>query len=81
MSDTNNDKSKFKLIIIITLIAVVFISAGIYIGYFQNNKRIIGKAIDNIKTDITKYYLPEYDNLSKFDTFTMNNDIKFNILY
>ena len=58
MSDTNNDKSKFKLIIIITLIAVVFISAGIYIGYFQNNKRIIGKAIDNIKTDITKYYLP-----------------------
>lgn len=79
MSDTNNDKSKLKLIIIITLIAVVFISAGIYIGYFQNNKRIIGKAIDNIKTDITKYYLPEYDNLSKFDTFTMNNDIKFNI--
>ena len=56
MSDTNNDKSKFKLIIIITLIAsVVLISAGIYIGYFQNNKRIIGKAIDNIKTDITKY--------------------------
>ena len=79
MSDTNNVKSKLKLIIIITLVAVVLISAGIYIGYFQNNKRIIGKAINNIKTDITKYYLPEYDNLSKFDTFTMNNDIKFNI--
>lgn len=77
--DVANNKSNSKVVIIIAIIAIVLIGVGVYIGYFQNDKRIIGKAIDNIKTDITKYYLPEYDNLDKFDTFTMSSVIKFNV--
>lgn len=79
--ETTIDKQKRvnpKLIVIL-IIALILMVIGIYVLYFQNNKRVIGKAIDNIKNDTEKYFSPKNSDQNVGDNYTSETDFKFNI--
>lgn len=79
-TNTNNTKKQIsKKTIIVIAIAVILIGIGLWIYYFQSNKRIIAKGIDNISTTITDKLLMNRENLDIGNDYTLNGDLTFNL--
>ena len=68
-----------KKTIIVIAIAVILIGIGLWIYYFQSNKRIIAKGIDNISTTFTDKLLMNKENLDIGNDYTLNGDLTFNL--
>src|SRR5699024_3175721 len=76
--NNSNNKTIKKLIIIIAA-AVILIGIGVWIYYFQSNKRIIAKGIDNISTTITDKLLMNRENIDIGNDYTLNGELTFNL--
>lgn len=71
--------SKRKSLIMVIIIAIIFIVVGFILLYFYNDKRVMGKAIDNVNTTFINKYLMNRSNIQEFDNYTIESDIKFDI--
>lgn len=70
---------KEKVLVLLVGVAILLISSGIYIGYIQNNRVIISKAINNITTKIEDKYLMKYEDIGTMDNYTLTSKVNFSI--